>query len=183
MLSPFPQHEFTQSPFMFKPVVDGYASKQFLPKEPLELIAKGEFNQVPMIVGGNRDEGLLLASNLKLNTSEAAVMLANWETYIPVSLLSRDLDELDTSTAKFARTIKQEFFGGREPNVDDEADFKVLVQIFGDTFANYVNTKTARMLAAKNKHPVYEYRYTHEGSMSLGDFIFGGITKFVVRVS
>jgi hypothetical protein len=40
-------------------------------------MAKREFSQGPMIIDGNRDEGLKWANNFKLNASEVKVMSEN----------------------------------------------------------------------------------------------------------
>ena len=55
----FPQLEL--NPIPFKPYVDDFNSDPFLPKDPLDMIESGEFNDVPLIMGNNKDEGLMTA--------------------------------------------------------------------------------------------------------------------------
>ncbi len=163
-----------------RPVVDGYSSRPFIPVEPMELIAKGDFAHVPMMVGGNKDEGLLTLTGFMMNDTLRGYLVDNWDEYIPTTLLSRATDEQDPATKRFATAVKNKFLGGRDPDI--EKDFDVLNELFGDVLAGCVGTKTARMLAAKSSKPVYEYRYNHVGSLSLFDFIFFSTPKFFLRV-
>ena len=52
----------------------------------------------------------------------------------------------------------------------DSEDKLTLVDLYGDSFANYASTKFARMMAEKSKKPVYEYRFHHIGSFTITDF-------------
>ena len=150
----------------FKPIIDDFTSKPFLPKEPLEVIDKKEFNMVPLIVGGNKHEGnmfMLLNQNLKEHIEN------NWNKYVPANFLAREQDSLDEGTEKFAKMLKEEFFQGRTPDLETE-DRLIMIDLLGDSFANYPSTKFARMMATKSKKPVYEYRYHHVGSLTITDF-------------
>ena len=51
---------FMRNPLPFKPIVDGgLVEDPILPLEPTELLATGAWNKVPVILGHNKDEGLL----------------------------------------------------------------------------------------------------------------------------
>ena len=152
---PFPENEFEWIPKAFKPVVDDYAAQPFLPAEPMELIERGQFSQVPLIVGGNMHEGqLFLLSKPNLQN----FLAERWNQFIPSSLLFRETDSHDEATDRFARTVKEEFFEGRTPDLETERDRLKLIELHGDAFANYASTKFARMVAATSSAPVYEYR-------------------------
>ena len=50
--------EFMFAIVPWKPIVDGdFASDPFIPDDPKLLLAEGNFNKVPIITGGNQDEG------------------------------------------------------------------------------------------------------------------------------
>ena len=52
---------FMRNPLPFKPIVDGgLVDDPILPLEPTELLAAGAWNKVPVILGHNKDEGLLV---------------------------------------------------------------------------------------------------------------------------
>ena len=152
----FQENEFDNlnSRKMFKPVVDDYATQSFLPKEPLTLIDEGRFNKVPLIVGSNRDEGLIL---MNFNKNLRDDVMEHFDQYIPNTFLYRETDSHDKGTAKFAQMVKEEIFQGQVPDLDTEDKYK-FIELHGDGFANYASTKFARMMAAKSNLPVYEYR-------------------------
>ena len=52
---------FMRNPLPFKPIVDGgLVDDPIIPLEPTELLARGTWNKVPVILGHNKDEGLLV---------------------------------------------------------------------------------------------------------------------------
>ena len=154
----FRENEFDEgggSRKAFKPVVDDYSARPFLPKEPLTLIEEGAFNKVPLIVGSNRDEGLIF---MHFNKNLREDVMQNFDQYIPNTFLFRDTDSHDKGTAKFAQMVKEEIFQGRVPDLDNTEDKHKFIELYGDSFGNYASTKFARMMAAKSNLPVYEYR-------------------------
>ena len=151
----------------FKPVVDDYASKPFMPREPLVMIEEGEFNKVPLIVGSNRHEGQMF---MLMNPNLQEDLRNRFFEYIPNTLLYRDTDSHDEGTNRFAQMVKKEIFGGRAPDLETD-DMYTMIYLYGDTFANYASTKFARMVAEKTDKPVFEYRYHHVGSVTFTDFM------------
>ena len=85
----------------------------------------------------------------------------------------RETDSHDESTARFAQSVKDEFFGGRTPDIlESDGDRLRLIELHGDAFANYASTKFARMVAAASSAPVYEYRCggpTHATGLCAGN--------------
>jgi carboxylesterase type B len=49
-------------PFIFGPVIEKGIHKDevFLPEKPIDIIKKGKFNKVPLIIGVTSREGLLI---------------------------------------------------------------------------------------------------------------------------
>lgn len=39
--------------FFSAPTIDG----EFIPRDPMEMLAKGDFKKVPLLIGSNHDEG------------------------------------------------------------------------------------------------------------------------------
>ncbi len=87
--TPYLENDFEPYPYMYRPIIDDFTSKPFLHGEPLDLIGKGDFNQVPMMIGFNRDEGLLSVDNFQNNETLRNLMLDNWDTYMPIHLIGR----------------------------------------------------------------------------------------------
>ena len=162
----FKENEFEIWRKQFKPIVDDFASKPFMPKEPLEIIESGDFNKVPLIVGSNKHEGLMF---MLFNPNLQEDLRSRFNDYIPNTLLYRETDSYDEGTTKFAQMVKNEF-EGRAPDLETD-DKYTLIELYGDTFGNYASTKFARMMAEKSNTSVYEYRYHHVGSVTFTDFL------------
>ena len=81
---------FDTLPLIFKPVVDDFTSDPFVPKDPWKMIEAGEFNQVPIIMGANSDEGLFSALNFYLNPDLLEELSSKWESeYAPLYIFHR----------------------------------------------------------------------------------------------
>ena len=91
----FNQIIFEPDSFIFKPVVDSYSSDPFLASDPLEMIKKGHFNKVPMIIGNNKDEGLVFSELLSAKMTHLLPLLETdqWEELLAFWLFKRK--ELD----------------------------------------------------------------------------------------
>ena len=77
-------------PLIFKPVVDDFTSDPFVPKDPWKIIEAGEFNQVPLIMGSNSDEGLFSALGYYVNPALLEELSSKWETeYAPLFIFHR----------------------------------------------------------------------------------------------
>merc|ERR1711884_398387 len=124
----------------------------------MELIERGEFSQVPLIVGGNMHEGqLFLLSKPNLQN----FLAERWNQFIPSSLLFRETDSHDEATDRFARTVKEEFFEGRTPDLETERDRLKLIELHGHPFANtdFANHGDEVFLMFKSDIP-YDTMYT-----------------------
>ena len=77
-------------PYIFKPEVDNFTSDPFLPKSPWEIIEAGEFNQIPIIMGSNSEEGLLSALSIYDNEKMIAELASRWDNfYGPLVIFNR----------------------------------------------------------------------------------------------
>lgn len=71
-------------------VVDDFTSDPFIPKNPWLIIESGDFNQIPVIVGANHDEGLFSALRYVSNPSLLEDLASNWESeYGPLTIFHR----------------------------------------------------------------------------------------------
>jgi carboxylesterase type B len=53
-------------PLIFGPVIEkeNHKDEVFLPEKPIDIIKKGKFNKVPLIIGVTSREGLLIISGM-----------------------------------------------------------------------------------------------------------------------
>ena len=74
----------------FKPYIDEFNSDPFLPKDPLDMIESGKFNDVPLILGNNGDEGLMTAGNYYDNPTKLEELRRRWnEDLAPLFFATR----------------------------------------------------------------------------------------------
>ena len=66
-------------PIVFKPYIDDFSQDPFVPKDPWDIIKSGEFNDVPLIIGNNKDEGLISASNFHEDPSMVEELIKRWD--------------------------------------------------------------------------------------------------------
>ena len=87
----FNHNVFEPDSFIFKPVVDSYSSTPFLAADPLEMMRRGHFHKVPMIIGNNKDEGLVFSELLSVKMSHLLPLLETdqWEKLLSYWLLKR----------------------------------------------------------------------------------------------
>jgi len=66
------------NPVPFKPYIDDFNSDPFIPKDPWDLIEAGNFNDVPLIIGNNRDEGLMSAGTYYRDPTKIENLSKRW---------------------------------------------------------------------------------------------------------
>ena len=72
----FPQEK--NNPLVFKPYIDDFSHDPFVPKDPWELIQSGDFNHVPLIIGNNKDEGIISAINFVTDSERLEDLGNRW---------------------------------------------------------------------------------------------------------
>ena len=66
-----------------------YESNPFLPMTPLEALNKGMVNDVPLIIGHNRDEGATILTKILTNHSKVNHFVTNWKEIGPTIILNK----------------------------------------------------------------------------------------------
>jgi len=69
-------------PLIFKPVVDNFTTDPFLPNDPWTSIESGDFNDVPIIIGANSDEGLFPILRYHQNETFIKETSTNWDKIV-----------------------------------------------------------------------------------------------------
>ena len=77
-------------PHVFKPEIDDFTEDPFIPRNPWDMIESGDFNQVPVIMGSNSDEGLFSAFFFHNNQTLLEELAEKWESeYAPLIIFHR----------------------------------------------------------------------------------------------
>lgn len=79
-------------PIIFKPLVDPFDSDPIMPKDPYDVLIAGDLsNKVPLILGHNKHEGLMLTLPLFQNQTLVDMVNGNLEDALNLILLHRYL--------------------------------------------------------------------------------------------
>lgn len=136
--------------------------QRFLADTPYNLITKGLYNKVPLIIGYNNAEGYLFVGK------ENATTLANMDFY---KTLPRDLDIwTEEEKVDTANKIKSMYMS------DDDITKETLgkwVRFQGDSAINFPVTTTIELLLKGTDQPVFSYRLDYDGWMNLAKLFFG----------
>jgi len=168
--------------FFFKPVVDDFCSDPFLPEEPIELLKKGHFKKIPFLTGFNKDEGMMMLptfQNAKLADLEK--YNRSIEKFASHDFLSRDVDEVDESDRKIIKEILDRTLGKQVLDNRDETLLKYM-EVFGDAIFMAPCQEFVQKYLVDNSSPVYQYRYSYPGPVSLTD-LFGSSLKLMCRIA
>ncbi len=149
-------------------------TESFCDKNPLEAYEKGEFHQVPTIIGTNKDEGLLYSKTFLQDRN----FLEKWWSddscvafgFLGFFAFGRDVPP--HITAKVDK-VRNELFKGNVP------EFMDLSRAFTDSGFHIATDKLARQMAKKT--PVYYYHFDHAGSFSLLDLHDNALLELTKR--
>ena len=106
MGSKFAEFDFIPEPF--KPVVDSWNPSPILPDPLHEVWTKADIPDIPLMIGGNKDEGVLFMLEFLKNEALYDRVNDNFSTLLPALLLGVDpedarKDEGETATAEVLR--------------------------------------------------------------------------------
>ncbi|XP_054750205.2 cholinesterase 1-like [Lytechinus pictus] len=140
-----------------RPFIDG----TFIPRDPREMYAAGEVNQVTVMTGCLSEEGnmFLISPDMELEGSERPVL--NKTTYdILLTIFIRNVDDLVKDTASLVYMTPQEIMESRPEYTD------IFVDFMGDFFFLCPSFETAEHLSAAGL-TTYKYIMSHRPSISI----------------
>lgn len=149
------------------PVMDAeFTEEFFLPGDPQELLSSGQFNsEVDIIIGSNRNEGLLWMLGEIFDESVYQEVSEDWDMYGPMRIFNianpEDRTQIDVERARQALQFYTGWGGSFSPEY-----FENLVDLFTDAFALYGVHQTMKAFVSKGMK-VFHYILTYEGEFSL----------------
>ena len=166
-------------PLVWSPAQDDfmYTKEPFFLKNPVEIMANGEFNQVPTMIGSLKDEGLLSTATMMQNPPLFDHFKKHWDECAANSFLNMFfLKEIDQSTKDKIQQIEK-FYLKDEEIYMNHWTFENLSYAFGDTKFFVGSAKMAEQLSTKVK--TYFYQFDHLGSFSLSDIFSSSRPKLL----
>ncbi|KAK9875478.1 hypothetical protein WA026_007869 [Henosepilachna vigintioctopunctata] len=154
---PDPWHVSKIRPFGF--VIENANQKgdPFLTEEPLELIRRGEYYKVPVLMGYNSREGIFIPTRYHNSSQE---LLADMELNVPFHL---GLKKGSVASRKTAEKIFRFYFGDQDPT---HADIDNFYKLLSDNFFIRDLFRSATLHAQHNSNPLYLYEMTLETSLN-----------------
>jgi len=164
--------EFIRAPMPFKPMVDGgLVEDPFLPEEPLTLLENGQFNKVPLMIGTNQNEGLLIKGFYQKAVKKYDQAYDNWDAIGPLAFFHREKDEYTEEESQICQEYLKKHFGDLRFSNTGTASEK-LVEMYGDILFTAPADIAAKMITAHtDAPPLYHYVYSHQGPLSLYDLL------------
>lgn len=141
-----------------------YADDPFLPMSPMKALRSGNYSQdVKVLVGSNKDDGLILTTILETNHIMYWVYRTFWSLMAPGILFHTPVDQITQELMEKADQLADFYLGGIE-NMTPE-NFQLITDMFTDGFVTY--SVDCFVDYAKQTQDIYQYMYTHLGEYGL----------------
>lgn len=138
--------------------------KPFLPDSPYNLITKGKYNKVPMIIGFNDAEGLFFTGK------ENDTTLAKIDFY---KALPRDLTfPSDEEKMRTANKLNELYMAGDKITKEKSSLLK-LSRFEGDSAIIYPALATIDLFQKSLNQPMYAYKFSYDGLLNFAKIMFG----------
>eukprot|EP00092_Neocalanus_flemingeri_P017124 GFUD01018520.1.p1 GENE.GFUD01018520.1~~GFUD01018520.1.p1 ORF type:complete len:581 (-),score=109.13 GFUD01018520.1:68-1810(-) len=148
----------------WKPSVDSFIEKPFLPKDPEDILKNGEDNNVPAIVGFNQEDGLLFTTRFLKDPDIGHSFIENQKICGPIYFLGKEKELINEKDIEQSERLIQSY-----SNSETNATFAELTDLFTDSVFGVGSHKLSNYLV-ENKRRVFKYIFSYSGSSSLGDF-------------
>ncbi|XP_015609913.1 esterase FE4 [Cephus cinctus] len=144
--------------FVFRPSVEVDVGQDiYLPADPWQLLKTGQINDVPYVMGFNKDEAIIIATSI----SNAEFFNSNFDGFLPVELnltASRDSEEISEDVTK----LRNFYFGGNNITTNDVLPY---IELQSDIYFTYGTAFSLKIMATYMKSPIYNYLFTYDGQL------------------
>ncbi|KAJ8920363.1 hypothetical protein NQ315_005227, partial [Exocentrus adspersus] len=142
-----------QQGFFYAPVIEHKHEGAFITEKQLELIRKGDFNKVPLLIGFNSEESYFYMSN-----KEGLDWLAQSFDEIGTRLIPLDMHVTDESTKNYVVRNIQDFY---VPDSNFTEDPLSLVKYFSDQ--SFIRSIIKHAGLQSQYTDVYFYQFSYSG--------------------
>ncbi|XP_026670908.1 esterase FE4-like isoform X2 [Ceratina calcarata] len=139
--------------------------ERFLPAQPVDLIQRGEFFQVPTMFGVTKDEIACLTvmfNNLsKIGIDMYGMYEGRWYHEAPVNLV---YEEGTPRSRNISDQLRQFYFNDQPFSSDNGDNF---THLMSDGLIIFPMYRAAKLIAQNSKEPLYFYESTYQGRYSM----------------
>jgi len=155
----------------WKPSVDSFLEKPFLPKDPKDILLNGEENDVSAIIGFNQEDGLLFTTRFIKDPSIQQDFFDNEKVCGPIYFLGQEKDLITEHDMTISNRIIKSYSSS-----DTNTTFEEFTDLFTDAVFGAGTHQLANNLVENNRK-VFKYIYSYKGSSSLGDIFSYSLLK------
>ncbi|XP_075981724.1 juvenile hormone esterase-like [Anticarsia gemmatalis] len=137
-----------------EPLIEG--EEPFLTEHPYDKLTRGDYNKVPVIIGSNNEEGLLIMSM----DNDTTIPHIRFEKSLPKNLhipLEKDRKEI-------ADKLQKLYMDGEEISMKTAAKISRWV---GELNLNYPSLQESELLLRSDENPVFNYLFQYAGRRNL----------------
>lgn len=99
----------------------------FLPDHPWDMLARGEYNKVPFMIGYTNAEAMLYDLSVQMGVAKKERFCNDFEQMVPYSL---DVPQGSELSKKIGAKIKEFYAGNEELNENNiQKDYKVTLKV------------------------------------------------------
>nr|ATJ44561.1 acetate esterase 17 [Helicoverpa assulta] len=124
----------------------------FLTDYPYDLLTRGEYNKVPMIIGTNNEEGLLILNM----DNDTMIPTIKFEKSLP-----KNLEILDAKTKReVAKELEHLYMDGEKISMDSVVKIS---KWYGEPTLVFPSLVETEMILKSSDQPVYNYKFQYSG--------------------
>ena len=172
-------------PCPWKPVVDGYSSKPFLPQRFEDAIRDGNFDKdVVILAGTNSREGLIFSSLFMRYPGRWSLVFNDWEKWSPQFFFGRQSDVVSEADRIAVRKIRQKYYPNHmnsTPSLTAES-LMPMEEITSMTIFKAPLQKDVDILVSHGVK-VYMYNFDYAGTMSIADVFRLSLPKLMLNMT
>ncbi|XP_037294980.1 juvenile hormone esterase isoform X2 [Manduca sexta] len=124
----------------------------FLTELPYDILSKGEYNKVPMILGGNKQEGILIINM----DNDTMIPKVSFEKSLPKNLHIPSKKEIEEIAKEFERL----YMGNDEISLKTAAK---LSKWYGEPFLMYPILQETELILNTSDKNIYNYMFSYDG--------------------
>ncbi|KAL3282161.1 hypothetical protein HHI36_005356 [Cryptolaemus montrouzieri] len=159
----------------FRPTIEPLSAHAFLPDTPENLLRTGNFQDVPVITGLNKDEGLIKTSVYLTKTELFEKLMKDFNKNIVQSLTLNHVHDPHSLSDKIKK-----FYLGEHKDITIKNGFSGITKIFTDIYFTKALDDAVKLHLNVSKKPMFIYLFAHESG---GSFSQLSGTKELLGVS
>eukprot|EP00095_Tigriopus_kingsejongensis_P011010 maker-scaffold1087_size63509-snap-gene-0.13 protein:Tk11010 transcript:maker-scaffold1087_size63509-snap-gene-0.13-mRNA-1 annotation:"hypothetical protein DAPPUDRAFT_305141" len=165
---------FLGAPFPFKPALDNSTRDPFFHADPFETLERGNFSRVPLLIGNNQDEGLIVTSSFIREPALWSQFRDYVNETLPLICFGRARHLISSDDLNYVHILERS-----SGNIYH--NFTALTHFVGNEVFQPLETMGMSYFHERNPEETFFYRYAHQNSYGITDIIAQPLTILFLR--